>query len=717
MMYHGPFFKLNQLPTQNNIVELVFDSEQDSVNTLRKEALIDLEKTLKLLENENIAGLIIRSDKRLFSAGADIKSFRQLFADGANAVQSYLEWVHSIYNRIEDLPYPKVAIINGVAAGGGVELSLLADYRLATSDAKISMPEVKLGIFPGWGGVTRLPRIIGLDMALSWLTTGKNFKAPEALKAHMVDGIVDDSLNAVDQAVALLNSAISGEVKWQERHDEKQQPLPLNNYELSMSLNVARGMVAKSVGTNYPAPFHILDTIGKSAYLQRDAALEIEAEGFVACTQSPVTDALVTVYLNDMAVKSISKNYVKNAPKTEHVGVIGAGIMGGGIAYVSSESNLDVTLKDINKAGLDLGLKEANKLLTKQVEKGRMKPNDMGNVLNRIVPTLYNQALENTDLIIEAVVENPQVKEKVLAELESAAPNAVIASNTSTLNISGLAKALKKPENFCGIHFFNPVHRMPLVEIIRGEHTSEATVAKAVNYVLQLRKTPIVVNDCAGFLVNRCLTPYFLAFNQLLVDGGSISQIDKVMSKGFGWPMGPALLLDVIGLDTTTHCIDVMSKAFPERQAKPEINIIEQLNDKGHLGQKSGQGFYLHTPDRKGRLKPSACRETLDMLAQQCENVDDFSEEDIQLRMMLPMLFEVTRCLDEGIVNSPQEADTAFLYGTGFPPFKGGLFYYMDSYGLDTLVAKAKKYEHLGPLYQIPQGLITRAEQNRRFYA
>ncbi|MDF2154610.1 fatty acid oxidation complex subunit alpha FadB [Vibrio sp. CAU 1672] len=719
-MYQGQFFTLNTIAGRNDVMELVFNAEKDPVNTLRNAALTELEACINELENHQPAGLIIRSGKALFSAGADVKAFRDLFKQGETGITPFLGWVHSIYNRIEDLGCPKVAIINGVAAGGGVELSLLADYRLATKDAKISLPEVKLGIMPGWGGVTRLPRIVGVDTALTWLTTGKNHSADKALTDHVIDGIIDPMQHdVIEQALQVIDRAISGDLNWQARQDEKRQPLPLNDLELAMSINVARGMVAKAAGPHYPAPGIILDTVFNVARCTRDDALKIEAQGIVACAESGVADALVNVFLSDMAVKASTKKLVEGASfeKTKQVGVIGAGIMGGGIAYVSADRGLDVVMKDINQQGLALGLAEANNLLAKQVERKKKSPRAMGEVLNRIVPTLHDASLADNDLVIEAVVENPLVKEKVLAQLEETAPNAVIASNTSTLMISGLAQALKKPENFCGIHFFNPVHRMPLVEVIRGEKTSESTIAKAVSYVLQLGKVPVVVNDCAGFLVNRCLTPYFLAFNQLLVDGGNIAQADKVMSKGFGWPMGPAHLADVIGLDTAKHCMDVMDEAFPARLAKPAVNLIEQLCTKGQLGQKSEHGFYTYEKDRKGRLKPTPSVDTQVMLDSECAAPVVFTDEEVTMRMMLPMMFEAIRCLDEGIIRSPQEGDIAFVYGTGFPPFRGGIFYYMDNLGLANLVELAKQYEPLGPLYAIPQGLIERAENNQNFYA
>ncbi|MFT5881177.1 MAG: 3-hydroxyacyl-CoA dehydrogenase/enoyl-CoA hydratase/3-hydroxybutyryl-CoA epimerase [Moritella sp.] len=712
-MFNGNYF---QLKHRHQFAELVFDSQSDSVNTLCRAALLELEQAIALLASSDVKGLILRSGKKLFSAGADVKEFLVMFADGNDVMTQYLEWVHSVYNSLEDLDMPKVTLINGTVAGGGVELSLLTEYRLGTSDAKIGLPEVKLGIMPGWGGVTRLPRLIGLDTSLQWLTTGKNFKADKALEAGFLDGVVDPiSVDPIEKAEDMLTACLAGDFDWQARRKEKLSPLKLSVYEQAMSLNVARGMVAKVAGKHYPAPMIILDTIERAAQSGRDKALVAERKGIVRCVESGVADALVNVFLSDMAVKSKARHLAKGSTETTELGVVGAGIMGGGIAFVSAQKGIDVVMKDIAKEGLDLGLNEANKLLAKQVSRGRIEPLQMGQTLNRITPTLLDASLCSNDLVIEAVVENPKVKFKVLSQLEQSAPEAVIASNTSSLAITGLAKALKKPEKFCGIHFFNPVHKMPLVEVIRGEKTSDSTIAKAVNYCLQLGKTPIVVNDCAGFFVNRVLTPFMLAFNQLLLDGGNIEVIDKVMKKDFGWPMGPAELHDVVGLDTAAHVMEVMSSAYAH-MPKPKLSIVEAFYKVGWFGQKSGRGFFAYEEDRKGRAKQVNSEASMAMLAKLCAEPKDYSDEDITYRCMLPMMFEAIRCLDEGVIASPQEGDLAMIYGTGFPPFRGGIFYYMDQLGLANLLEIAQSYQDVDAMYQIPEGLSRRAKADEKFY-
>lgn len=713
-MYQGQFF---QVATRDQFLELIFDSKLNQINIFNKATLDDLQKAVNTIKKSGGKGLIIRSGKKLFSAGVDIKEFRNLIHEDETALSDYIIWANEIFNDIEDLNMPKVAILNGNVVSAGVELTLTAEYRIATQDTKISLPEITLGIMPCYGAMTRLPRITGLDTALQWFTAGKPFTADTALEHHVIDGVIIDKIDPIEQAVILLKSCLSGDLDWESRRNEKKAPLILNKYELAMSISIARSMAFKTAGKNYPAPNIILDTQEKSANCERDASLALDREGLIKCIKTGVADALINVSLNDTLVREKAKGLAKDLKAFSNVGVIGAGIMGGGIAYVTADKGADVVLKDINKEGLNLGLNEANSILSKQVERGRKTPKAMGDTLNHIHATIHNVELEDTDLIVEAVVENLKLKKAVLTELEGVATKAVIATNTSTLKVSDIAQALKNPENFCGIHFFNPVPKMPLVEVVRGEKTSDETIQKAIKYVTQLGKTPILVNDCHGFLVNRCLVPYFHAFNKLILDGAKMSVVDKVMSKEFGWPMGPAMLLDVIGLDTAEHCMDVMGEAFPDRMTKPEKNLIGSLFDMKHYGQKNGEGFYTHAPDRRGRLKASDNDTANKLIASLASPAQDFSADDIIMRMMLPMMFEAIRCLDEGIIASPAEGDIAMMYGTGFPPFRGGLFYYMDQIGLSKLVEASEKYKKISNLYHTPESLIQRFKNNQKFYA
>jgi 3-hydroxyacyl-CoA dehydrogenase/enoyl-CoA hydratase/3-hydroxybutyryl-CoA epimerase/enoyl-CoA isomerase len=373
-------------------------------------------------------------------------------------------------------------------------------------------------------------------------------------------------------------------------------------------------------------------------------------------------------------------------------------------------------MKDIAQAGLDLGLNEANKLLAKRVARGRMSPEKMGEVLNNIDPTLSYEGFENVDIVVEAVVENPKVKQAVLAETEKhIREDAILASNTSTISITFLAEALQRPENFCGMHFFNPVHAMPLVEVIRGQKSSDAAIARTVAYANKMGKKAVVVNDCPGFLVNRVLFPYFDGFSKLVRDGADFQAVDKVMER-WGWPMGPAYLIDVVGIDTGVHAGQVMADGFPDRMTLDFKTATEVMFENDRYGQKNGKGFYDYIPDKRGKPTKTVSEEAYKLIAPIAGERTEFEREDIIARMMLPMATEMARCLEEGIVGSAAEADLALLYGIGFPPFRGGIFRWMDTVGLAHIAEASKKFAHLGKSYELTEGMQAKLAAGETYY-
>jgi 3-hydroxyacyl-CoA dehydrogenase/enoyl-CoA hydratase/3-hydroxybutyryl-CoA epimerase/enoyl-CoA isomerase len=550
------------------------------------------------------------------------------------------------------------------------------------------------------------------------MTTGKNSSAEQALRVNAVDAVVSAE-KLIDGALAMLQSAIEGDFDWQARRKEKNSPLQLNANEAMMSFSTAKAMVAAKAGKHYPAPHMMVETVAKAAGLGRDQALVLENKGFTKLAKSDEAKAQVGIFLADQLVKSKGKKLAKASTHTvAQTAVLGAGIMGGGIAYQSAVKGTPVIMKDIAQQALDLGLSEASKILAKGMARGKVDANKMASTLTKITPTLDYSSLKHADLVIEAVVENPKVKGTVLNKTEQhVSDETVICSNTSTISINQLAKNLDNPERFCGMHFFNPVHRMPLVEIIRGAQTSDDTIATVVAATLKMDKTPIVVNDCPGFLVNRVLFPYFAGFSQLLLDGADFVAVDKVMEKVFGWPMGPAFLLDVVGLDTAEHASNVMAEGIPERLQKIPNDPVSLLYQAGRLGQKNNQGFYNHSTDKRGRPVKTAADEAYQLLESHSAESQSFDEQDIIARLMIPMANEAIRCLEEGIVASAAEADIALLYGLGFPPFKGGLFRYIETMGLANFVALADKCAHLGPIYQITQGVRDMAASNQSYFA
>jgi 3-hydroxyacyl-CoA dehydrogenase/enoyl-CoA hydratase/3-hydroxybutyryl-CoA epimerase/enoyl-CoA isomerase len=712
MIYQGDSIRVEFVT--DGIAELQF-AAAGSVNKFDQKTLEEFSQALaKLAETKDLRGVIVTSSKPTFIVGADITEFQTLFAD----LEQTKTWVHKasrVFDQLEDLPVPTVAAVTGFALGGGCEATLACDYRVADTTATIGLPEVKLGLIPGFGGVVRLPRIIGPDNALEWITTGKNNSAAAAQKIGLVDAVVAPE-KLRDAALDMVKQAIAGDLDWQAKRQPKLEALQANDTELTMTLVTAKGMVAAKAGKHYPAPHAAIKAIEEGARHGREEALNAENAAFVGLTQTDACQAQVGIFMADQMVKGKAKKAAKQATKEiKSAAVLGAGIMGGGIAYQSAYKGVPVVMKDIRQDALDQGMGEASKILGKLVERGKIDHKKMAKILSSITPTLLDEAVKDVDIVVEAVVENPDVKGKVLAGMEDVvADDAIIVSNTSTISIDRLAKNLKDPSRFCGMHFFNPVHKMPLVEIIRGEKTSDDTVNAVVAYAARMGKTAIVVNDCPGFLVNRVLFPYLAGFAGMVDEGVDFAGIDKVMERQFGWPMGPAYLSDVVGIDTADHCTVVMADGFPSRMPRDTSSAIAKLAAAERYGQKNGKGFYNYGVDKKGRPSKEKAPEVYEMLG---ISGKELSAEEIIARTMVPMVNECVRCLEEGIVGSAAECDIALLFGLGFPPFRGGPFRYLETMGLANFVELADKYAHLGEMYQVTDGLREMAKANKSYFA
>ena len=612
---------------------------------------------------------------------------------------------------------PSVVAIGGVAFGGGFELCLSATYRVASDRAQVGLPETKLGIFPGWGGTIRLPRIIGADNAIEWIAGGGAQNPDEALKVGAVDAVVAHN-DLRSAALDLLHKAMNGQLDWLSRVKEKCSPMRLRTpIEAAMVFEGAKSFVAaKANPACYPSPMEAITVMQKGAALTRDQAIDIEIAGFVRMTRTPTAGSLVTVFLSDQYNKKRAKQLTAEAAPVNYAAVLGAGIMGGGVAYQSASKGVPILMKDINHKALELGMKEAGTLLAKQVERKKIDVPTMAKVISSIGQTLSYGDFGNVDLVVEAVVENEKVKKSVLKEVEQKArPGTILTSNTSTISISTLAEALDHPENFCGMHFFNPVHMMPLVEVIRGKKSSAKAIASTVAYALKMGKTPIVVNDCPGFLVNRILFPYFIGFAGLVEDGVDFRRVDKIMQK-FGWPMGPAYLCDVVGLDTAVHAAKVMQAGFPDRMIFGDKNPMSLMAAAQRYGQKNSVGFYAYQVDKRGKPQKSDDPAVEALLAPCIKRRIEVSDAEIEERMMIPMINESIRCLEDKIVETPMEVDLGLLYGLGFPPFRCGPLKYADALGLKNIIEKAHKYESVSPVYKVPQMAQAMAQSGKLFY-
>ena len=713
MIYSGKALSVDVLPS--GIANLVFNLEGSSVNKFDQETLGELQQAIAALQKADVPGLVLSSAKKTFIVGADITEFTSKFAEGDQQVHAWLVEVNKIFSDLEDLLFPTVAAINGIALGGGFELALAADYRVATESALVGFPEVKLGILPGFGGTVRLPRLIGADNANQWISSGTHIKAKQALAEGALDAIVDEGI-LIEAAENIIQQCIDGKLGYKKIRVQKTSPLTLTPIEMNVAYETAKGAVAAAAGPNYPAPLTAVMAMQKAAVMDRAGALEVEHQGFIKLAATEVAANLVQMFLNDQFLGGLAKKQQAAARPVSMAAVLGAGIMGGGIAYQSALKGTPIIMKDIAQEGVDLGMGEARKQLNKQVAKGRIDGNKMFNILSSIEPTLSYDSIGKADIVVEAVIENPKIKQLVLAELESLVPeDTIIATNTSTISVDDLASVLTRPENFCGMHFFNPVPVMPLVEVIRGEKSSDETIATTVAYAKKMGKIPIVVNNCPGFLVNRILFPYFGAFSRLINDGANYKQIDKAMER-FGWPMGPAYLLDVVGLDTAVHAQAVMAAGF-ERMKLDIDTVIDKLFEHKELGQKSGSGFYLYENDKRGKPKKLPNPATEQLAASMASTSKEFKDEEIVQRMMVAMCMETIRCLEDGIVSTAIEADMGLVLGIGFPPFRGGALRYVDSLGLSQFCEIADKYAGLGELYQPTAKLRDMASANETFYS
>ncbi|MFI4876047.1 MAG: 3-hydroxyacyl-CoA dehydrogenase NAD-binding domain-containing protein [Blastopirellula sp. JB062] len=701
---------------QAGIALLTFNDPDKGANILSRTVLEELATHLDEIDGcEDIAGVVITSGKPgIFIAGADIREFVDSVGASNEEIAAMSRRGQQLFARLSNSRFLTVAAIDGVCVGGGAELAVWCDRRILSTGPKteIGFPEVKLGIFPGWGGTVRLPRLVGLSNAVEMITGGESISASAAAKM----GLADD-VTSPDDLVAAAIRMIEQELKtedFRKRRESRAAAIQLSETELGFLGATASAYIQGQTKGQYPAPIAALETLLGGSMTDADSALEMEAEGLAGLFGTPVNVALMNVFfLTDRNKKDegVEQDHVEKT-KINAVSVIGAGIMGAGIAAANVRRNIFTTLSDANADALRRGvsgvLDEAaydkaagKKTLSKAVEGAAL--------LNA---STSDREIAASQLVIEAIVENLEVKRKIYARLESQMTDeAILASNTSTLPITQLAANLAKPERFVGIHFFNPVRKMKLVEVIRGELTSDATVASAVAYAKRLGKFPIVVNDGPGFLVNRLLFPYMNEALALLQEGVSMERIDKCAKK-FGMPIGPISLYDMVGIDTAFYAGRTMYDAFPERTlASP---ILPALVKAGRLGQKSGLGFYSYENRKKKAQPDPAVAKYVDPYVKGMPRDD--TDAQLMDRLFLPMLLEATRTIESKIVRDVRDIDLGLIFGLGFPPFKGGLMFWADTIGAKELVERLKRWEDLGTRYQPTNLLLEMADNGTKFY-
>jgi 3-hydroxyacyl-CoA dehydrogenase/enoyl-CoA hydratase/3-hydroxybutyryl-CoA epimerase/3-hydroxyacyl-CoA dehydrogenase/enoyl-CoA hydratase/3-hydroxybutyryl-CoA epimerase/enoyl-CoA isomerase len=687
------------------IALLTLDQPGSRANTLGQAMLGELEAAITSLRTSaDVLGLILLSGKPgMFIAGADLKELGGA-KPSPELTRSLVKRGLDLVASIESLPFPTVAAIEGACMGGGLELALGFDYRLASDHPKteLGLPETKIGLIPGWGGTQRLTRLIGPSLAAEMICSGEPAKAKRALELGLVFDVVP-SAQLLDRAIALLRMTLQegqGEgAGWREARVRRAQPVGLSDEQASFAFAVATAQVKMKTGGVYPAPEAALRAIQKGANLPLTEALAIETEEFLPLVGSPISRNLINVFfMTQSLAKTTGAPAGIEARPVGQVGVVGAGLMGAGIAGAHVRRGVPTVMLDTVPAALEKGVQSVSKSLLGRVEIGRMTPQEAAGSLALLSTSLTTQALADRDVVIEAIVENEEAKKKLFAQVEPLLPpGAILASNTSTISISRMAQGLKAPERFAGLHFFNPVDRMQLVEVIRGEQTNDTTVATLVALARRIGKTPLVVRDCPGFLVNRVLFPYMNEALLLLEEGVAPRAIDKA-AVAFGMPMGPITLQDLVGLDTSLYAGGVLERAFPERAVR--TTILGQLVQAGRLGQKTGAGFYNYAASKGGK---GADDPVLGEMLAKFGTRKELSLEEIQDRLFLPMYAEATRVLAEGIVASPTEVEMGLILGIGFPPYRGGILSWATSLG-EQLPIKLAKFAALGARFQPVKG-------------
>lgn len=700
---------------ENGIATIEFNDPVAKVNVLTENVLRQFNGFVTEASNDQqVKVLVIRSAKKdVFIAGADIKEIEgiSIAQDGERKAQ----FGQNIFNHLEDLGIPTVAVIDGVALGGGCELALACDYRVATFNEKvrIGLPEVNLGILPGFGGTYRLPRLIGISQALTMILSAKVIGGEDALKCGLVDRLFPQISLEKDLAAFIdsIKDAPQRKPSFKRKVSGMQNFLD-NNFAGHVLVFEKAGATVRSQAKGfYPAPVKAFEVMKETFAAPREKVLDAESKAFGQLVIGDVCKNLIKVfYLTERYKKLMPPECVNLKPRPiKKCGVLGAGVMGGGIAQILSYNDIQARVKDINYDALAKGLQAAAKVYQQLVQRKRMKPSAVTVKMAKIGTTVDFSGFVNCDAVIEAVVEKMEVKQKVFADVSKEVPSdALLLTNTSALSVTEMAKSVSNSGRLMGFHFFNPVHRMPLIELIYTKDTSPQTMADALGLVRRLGKTPIIVKDSPGFLVNRILLAYINEAGFILEEGAPVVVVDKLMTD-FGMPMGPLTLSDEVGLDVGIKVLHILHDGLGDRFKPAEI--FTKVFEKGLLGKKSGSGFYVHDP--RGRYANKAIT-TLRVPVK----VSPELQKEYRERMLLVMINEAARCLEEGVVDEAAAVDVGMVLGTGFPPFRAGLLYYADHEKIDNIIDSLAYFKgHLGSDRFLPaQYLLDLQKRRETFY-
>ena len=699
---------------QDNIVTITMDMQGRSANVINQEFGTLLTDTLAKLEAEKneIAGVVLTSAKSTFFAGADIDNLYK--QTDPKAIFDMCEQLKAQFRRIETLGKPVVAALNGAALGGGLELALACHYRIALNNpkAQFGLPEVGLGLLPGGGGIVRLTRMIGLQPALPLLTEGKRLKVKDALSNGIINEIAETPEDMMAKAKAWIKTNPKAINPW----DDKSFKFPggdAKNPKVASMIPIVPAMTKKKTHGNYPAVQAIINTAVEGSVVDFDTASRIESRYFTSLATGQVSKNMITAFWYNLNAINAGGSRPKGFEKytTQKVGVLGAGMMGAGIAYVSALSGMEVVLKDVSIEAAEKGKAYSEGILKKSISKGKMTKEKAEEILSRIKAT-DKAEFDGCDLIIEAVFEDRALKAKVTQEAEATMlPEGTFATNTSTLPITGLATASARPKQFIGLHFFSPVDKMPLVEIICGKETDDATLAKAFDYVLQIKKTPIVVNDSRGFYTSRVFSTYVMEGIALLGEGQHPRSIENAGLKA-GMPVGPLALTDEVSLKLMEHIrqqtIKDLAAEGKEMPHHPGFFVVEEMLAANRPGKAAGAGFYEYPKDGKKYLWSE--------LINKFPLKEQLSGQEIVDRLLFVQAIDTVKCVEENVLRSVADANIGSIFGWGFSPFNGGTLQFINGYGLKKFIKRAEELEaKYGERFAVPQLLKDKVAKGELF--
>lgn len=704
---------------RSGVARLVFDQPDAKVNTFSSSVMAAFSSQLDALAGSGeVRALVLSSAKPgIFIAGADIGELAAI--EDAGEAESKSRQGQAIFNKISALPFPSIALIDGACVGGGLECALACSYRVVTDNpkTKLGLPEVSLGIIPGWGGTQRLPILVGLPAALDLILSGRLIDSGKAVKIGLADLLVSHAF--IEASIApFVEEVLSGQRRPHSRRGFSDLLLNRTFIGRALVFRKARQSLELRTKGHYPAPEMALEVVRSTFGKSFEKGLIAEARAFAGLCGTDVSKNLIQLYYTKEALKKDAGSGETVSPAlVRSAAVLGAGVMGGGIAWLFSSKDIPVRMKDISWDAIAHGLREASDYYRQLEKRRKLSKREIGLKMHRIGVGTDYAGFKNADLVVEAVVENLNTKRAVLSEVESwIRDDAVLATNTSSLTLVDLAQNLRHPQRFVGMHFFNPVNRMPLVEVVAGPRSSPEAVASVIALAKRLGKTPIQVNDCAGFLVNRILIPYLNESAYLLQEGASMVEIDRVI-EAFGMPMGPFVLADEVGLDVGLKVAQSLEGSYGARMRVAEL-LRRMYEERRLVGKKQGRGFYLHEGKRRTPNDAAVSAVTGELQQGLKRNAELLDERQILERALLPMINEAARCLEENIVASPEYLDMAMILGTGFPPFRGGPLRYADKLGATALcrVLDRLQQEH-GPRFEPAPLLLEMERKGSRFYA